>query len=102
MRSNWIFSGSSWSSGTSTGLLIVSRAVSSLVRRIETSIGSFSSSASNFAVTTPAPLAAEGAYQVIAVATDTAGNTSTPSLATLITVDTTPPTVTRPTVNGHS
>ena len=67
-----------------------------------TSIGSFSSSASNFAVTTPAPLAAEGAYQVIAVATDTAGNTSTPSLATLITVDTTPPTVTRPTVNGHS
>ncbi|QNE17995.1 hypothetical protein F1D05_09005 [Kribbella qitaiheensis] len=67
-----------------------------------TSIGSSSNAASNFAFTTPSPLAPEGAYKVIAVATDTAGNISAPSPATLITVDTTPPTVTRPTVNGHS
>ncbi|MEU0095670.1 Ig-like domain-containing protein [Kribbella sp. NPDC006257] len=61
-----------------------------------------SSSAANFPVTSNGPLAADGPYRVIAVATDAAGNTSTPSAATLITVDTTPPTVTRPTVNGHS
>jgi hypothetical protein len=65
-------------------------------------IGSSSVSAGNFAFTTNAPLAADGPYRVVAVATDTAGNTSAPSTATAITVDTTPPTVTRPTVNGHS
>lgn len=67
-----------------------------------TVIGSSSVSAGSFPVTTNAPLAVDGPYRVIAVATDAAGNTSPPSAATLITVDTTPPTVTRPTVNGHS
>jgi hypothetical protein len=67
-----------------------------------TLIGSSSVSATNFPVTTNAPLAPDGPYRVDAVATDAAGNTSTPSAATAITVDTTPPTVTRPTVNGHS
>jgi hypothetical protein len=67
-----------------------------------TLIGSSSVSAGNFAVSTNAPLATDGPYRVVAVATDAAGNTSTPSAATAITVDTTPPTVTRPTVNGHS
>ena len=67
-----------------------------------TLIGSSSVSATSFPVTSNAPLATDGPYRVIAIATDAAGNTSTPSAATLITVDTTPPTVTRPTVNGHS
>ncbi|WP_112243730.1 hypothetical protein [Kribbella monticola] len=66
-----------------------------------TLIGASSASASSFPVNTNAPLAADGPYRVVAVATDAAGN-STASAATLITVDTTPPTVTRPTVNGHS
>lgn len=65
-------------------------------------IGTSTASATNFPVPTSAPLAADGPYRVVAVATDAAGNTSTPSTATAITVDTTPPTVTRPTVNGHS
>jgi hypothetical protein len=38
----------------------------------------------------------------VAVAVDAAGNSSGPSAATPVTVDTTPPTVSRPTVNGHS
>lgn len=67
-----------------------------------TSIGTSTVPATNFPVPTSAPLAADGPYRVVAVATDTAGNTSAPSPATAITVDTTPPTVTRPTVNGHS
>jgi hypothetical protein len=37
----------------------------------------------------------------VAVATDAAGNHSGSSSATPVTVDTTPPTVSRPTVNGH-
>jgi hypothetical protein len=67
-----------------------------------TSIGSSSVSAGNFAVATNAPLATDGPYRIVAVATDSAGNSSGPSAATLVTVDTTPPTVSRPTVNGHS
>ncbi|MEV6416805.1 hypothetical protein [Kribbella sp. NPDC051718] len=65
-------------------------------------IGTSTTSATNYQVPTSAPLAADGPYRVVAVATDSPGNTSTPSAATPITVDTTPPTVTRPTVNGHS
>jgi hypothetical protein len=67
-----------------------------------TGIGTSTAAATFFPVPTAAPLAADGPYRVVAVATDTAGNTSTPSPATAITVDTTPPTATRPTVNGHS
>ncbi|MGZ0151929.1 hypothetical protein ACXJJ3_33065 [Kribbella sp. WER1] len=65
-----------------------------------TAIGS--STATGFAVTTTAPFAADGTYRVVAVATDAAGNVSGPSPATVLTVDTTPPAVSRPTVNGHS
>jgi hypothetical protein len=68
-----------------------------------TLIGSSTSSAGNFAFTTNAPLASpDGPYRIVAVAADNAGNGSSPSAAALITVDTTPPTVSRPTVNGQS
>lgn len=68
-----------------------------------TLIGSSATSASNFSAASGAPFASpDGPYRVVAVATDGAGNTSGPSAATMITVDTTPPTVSRPTVNGHS
>lgn len=65
-----------------------------------TAIGS--STAANFALTKSAPFAADGAYRLVAVATDAAGNVSSPSATTAIIVDTTPPTVQPPTVNGHS
>jgi hypothetical protein len=67
-----------------------------------TAIGSSTSAAGSFAVTTSAPLAADGTYRIVAVATDAAGNLSGPSTARVLTVDTTPPTVASPTVNGHS
>jgi hypothetical protein len=68
-----------------------------------TAIGSSTTSAGNFPVTTSIwATAAEGSYRVVAVATDNLDNVSSPSATTLITVDTTPPTVSRPTVNGHS
>ncbi|GAA1617277.1 MULTISPECIES: hypothetical protein [Kribbella] len=67
-----------------------------------TAIGSSTAASTSFPVNSTAPLAADGPYRIVAVATDTAGNLSTPSPATQLTVDTTPPTVTRPTVNGHS
>lgn len=66
------------------------------------SIGTSSTSAVGFAVTSAAPLAADGAYKVVAVATDNAGNASGVSNPLLVTVDTTPPTVSRPTVNGNT
>jgi hypothetical protein len=66
-----------------------------------TAIGSSTASASSFAVASSAPLAADGPYRIVVVATDAAGNNSGPSVATPVTVDTTPPTVARPTVNGH-
>jgi hypothetical protein len=66
-----------------------------------TAIGSSTSAATNFAITKNAPFAADGAYRIVAVATDATGNVSVPSVATPLTVDTTPPTVSRPTVNGH-
>lgn len=65
-----------------------------------TLLGSSSTAAGNFAVTSSA-LTAQGPYQIIAVGLDNAGNTGA-SASTLIVVDTTPPTVSRPTVNGHS
>ena len=61
-----------------------------------------SSTSAGFSLTKNAPFAADGGYRVVAVATDAAGNVSAPSAATAITVDTTPPTVSRPAVNGHS
>lgn len=67
-----------------------------------TSIGSSTAAATSFAITKSAPFAADGAYRIVAVATDAAGNVSGPSATTALTVDTTPPTVARPTVNGHS
>jgi hypothetical protein len=68
-----------------------------------TLIGSSTTSAGNFAVITAAPLAPlDGPYRIVAVAADNAGNGSGSSAATLVTVDTTPPTVSRPIVNGHS
>jgi hypothetical protein len=65
-----------------------------------TLLGTSTTAAGNFPVTSSA-LTAQGPYQIIAVAVDNAGNTST-STSTLVTVDTTPPTVSRPIVNGHS
>lgn len=67
-----------------------------------TAVGSSTSAATNFAVTKSAPFAADGIYSVVAVATDAAGNASAPSTATALTVDTTPPNASRPTVNGLS
>ena len=49
-----------------------------------------------------APLPADGPYRVVAVATDNAGNVSGPSGPTSVSVDTTPPNVSRPIVNGNS
>jgi hypothetical protein len=66
-----------------------------------TLIGSSTTSAGNFSVASNAPLAADGAYKIVAVATDNAGNASSPSTATLLTVDTAPPTTSRPIVNGN-
>ena len=66
-----------------------------------TLIGS-STTGSTYAVTWTTPMPADGPYRVVAVGTDVAGNVSASSPLTLVTVDTTPPTVSRPTVNGHS
>jgi hypothetical protein len=67
-----------------------------------TLIGSSSTSSGNFAVTWNTPLPADGPYQIVAVGTDSAGNTSGSSPSTLVAVDTTPPTVTQPGVNGYT
>jgi hypothetical protein len=68
-----------------------------------TLIGSSTTGSNSFSVVTNAPLApSDGPYRIVAVGTDNAGNTSGASAPTLVTVDTTPPTVSRPTVNGHS
>jgi hypothetical protein len=61
-----------------------------------------STSGATYSVTSGAPFAVtDGTYRVVAVVTDNAGNKTT-SNARLVAVDTTPPTVSRPTVNGHS
>ncbi|MFD7156239.1 hypothetical protein ACFV9C_16645 [Kribbella sp. NPDC059898] len=66
-----------------------------------TQLGSSTAATTSFPVNSAAPFATDGPYRIVAVATDAAGNLSTPSAATQLTVDTTPPTVSRPTVNGH-
>jgi Bacterial Ig-like domain len=66
-----------------------------------TLIGTSSTSSNNFSVTWNTPLPADGQYQLVATATDIAGNTSAASPSTLIGVDTTPPTVSQPGVNGY-
>ena len=67
-----------------------------------TLIGSSTTSSGNFAVIWNTPLPADGPYQIVAVGTDNAGNTSGSSPSTLVAVDTTPPTVTQPGVNGYT
>ncbi len=66
-----------------------------------TEIGSPTSSGSNYSVTSGVPLAPDGPYQIVAAAIDNVGNVST-SLPTLVTVDTTVPTVSTPSINGFS
>jgi hypothetical protein len=65
-----------------------------------TRIGAASTS-SPYSITWGTPLPSAGAYEIVAVATDNVTNTST-STPTLVTVDTTPPTVSTPSVNGFS
>jgi hypothetical protein len=68
-----------------------------------TAIGSSTTSAGNFSATTNAFVSSpDGPYQIVAIAVDNVGNSTGPSAATPVTVDTTPPTVSRPTVNGNS
>ena len=52
-------------------------------------IGSSTTSSGNFAVIWNTPLPADGPYQIVATATDNAGNTSGSSPSTLVAVDTT-------------
>jgi hypothetical protein len=68
-----------------------------------TLIGSSGVTTGNFPMTTNVWIAApEAPYSIVAIATDNLDNVSSRSAATVITVDATPPTVSRPTVNGHS
>ncbi len=67
-----------------------------------TFIGSSSTSSGNFAVTWSPPLPVDGPYRIVAVGTDNAGNISGSSPSTLVAVDTTPPTVPQPGVNGYT
>jgi hypothetical protein len=68
-----------------------------------TLLGTSTTSAGNYPLITSAwLLALDGPYSIAAVATDNADNVSAASAATVIRVDATPPTVSRPTVNGHS
>ena len=64
-------------------------------------IGSSSTASGNYAVSWSNPLPADGPYRIEAVAADYVTNATT-SVATLVTVDTTPPTVSAPSVNGIS
>lgn len=66
-----------------------------------TLIGTSSNSSNAYSVTLNTPLPADNEYQLVATATDNAGNTSAASPSTLIGVDTTPPTVSQPGVNGY-
>jgi hypothetical protein len=67
-----------------------------------TFIGTSSTSSGGYAVNWNAPLPADGPYEIVATATDSAGNTSAVSSAALVSVDTTAPTVPQPGVNGYS
>jgi hypothetical protein len=66
-----------------------------------TLIGSSSTASGNYSITWNTPLPADGPYRIGTVATDNVTNTTT-SGSTLVTVDTTPPTVSTPSVNGFS
>jgi Bacterial Ig-like domain len=66
-----------------------------------TLIGSSTNSGTSYSVAWNPPLPADGEYQLVVTATDNAGNTSASSPPTLIGVDTTPPTVPQPGVNGY-
>lgn len=66
-----------------------------------TAIGTSTAAAGSYSVFWGPPLPAEGPYRIVAVATDRAGNVSGASTATFMTIDTTAPTVARPTVNGR-
>ena len=67
-----------------------------------TLIGTSTNAGSNFSFTWNTPLPADGTYQIVAVGTDNVGNTSSSSPSSLVAVDTTPPTVTQPGVNGYT
>jgi hypothetical protein len=67
-----------------------------------TFIGSSSVSSGGYAVSWNAPLPADGPYEIVATATDNAGNTSASSSSVLVAVDTTAPTVPQPGVNGYT
>jgi Bacterial Ig-like domain len=66
-----------------------------------TFIGTSTTSANSYSVVWGTPLPADGQYQIVATATDNAGNTSASSPSTLIGVDTTAPSVSQPGVNGY-
>ena len=66
-----------------------------------TPIGTSTTATGNWPMTWATPLPADGPYRIVAVGTDNAGNVSGSSTATLVTVDKTPPTVSRPIVNGN-
>jgi hypothetical protein len=67
-----------------------------------TLVGSSTTPAGGYpAVFTVPSTMTNGSYRAVAVVTDNAGNTST-SAATVFAVDTLAPTLSRPTVNGHS
>ena len=67
-----------------------------------TLIGTSTNAGNGYSVASSAPFAAsDGAYNVIAVVTDNAGNTQT-STAVQVAMDTTGPTVSAPIVNGKS
>jgi hypothetical protein len=64
-----------------------------------TLIGTSTTASGNYSVTWAAPLPADGAYRILAVATDKVTNASTSS-STSINVDSGAPTVSKPIVNG--
>jgi hypothetical protein len=66
------------------------------------SIGSSSSSGTSWSVSWTVPPPVDGTYKVVAVATGNNTNVSSPSAATLVGIDTTPPNVSQPIVNGQT
>ena len=64
-----------------------------------TLIGSSSTASGNYPVTWSPPLPTDGSYRIEAVSTDNVNNTATSATA-LVAVDTTPPMVSTPSVNG--
>lgn len=64
-----------------------------------TEIGSSTTAGGNYPVTWASPLPPDGPYRIVAIGRDNAGNEATSS-ATVVSVDTAPPTVSTPTVTG--